>query len=200
MGAIGPVTIRELLDRLDVAGASLVEMSEILERALEEPASPPWEDVSGQLLTHPEKAYPVRELAEIDTVVVHHSGPPTDQRCTLDAIAAWHVWGTSDHKVEWPGIAYDVVVYADGRAYLVKPPDLVGYHCGEWNTRSVGIVLVGDYSDSAPPDAQLEAARQVISWWRAQGLVTQIKAHREIRPTACPGELWREWVPRLWSA
>jgi hypothetical protein len=62
------------------------------------------------------------------------------------------------------------------------------------NNIAIGICLVGDFDRDMPSRAQLDSARELITYLRARvgksgGKLAQVRGHREVnpKPTTCPG-------------
>lgn len=90
------------------------------------------------------------------------------------------------------GFPYTVGVTPVGRAYAGHHPRKMGAHTRGRNGIARAIVLVGNYEDAAPTDAQLDAVAAVLvegkrrGWWTAARLTG---GHRDApdAATACPG-------------
>lgn len=136
---------------------------------------------------HETAHWPTREMALIDTLVIHHTGAReivTDTASYLRATARWIL-----RKYGWPAIPYHFAVGQDGAAYQLNDCTKTTYHAGTWhaNTTSIGLVLVGNFCHRDPPEAQLETAAALT-----QLFCRDIKPHSAIVPTACPGR-WHRW-------
>lgn len=106
-------------------------------------------------------------------------------------------------------IGYHHLVYADGTVTTELQPlikkddtwyvDMVGWHCGNWeaNCRSLGICLVGDFTDHEPPTKQIEAAKSLIAHYKTLMPNLQVKPHHAFVATECPGKTWDSWGKRL---
>jgi N-acetylmuramoyl-L-alanine amidase len=144
-------------------------------------------DLTGQLPVHPARRYARRPLGRIDAALLHHTAAPPARDCNWPAElarhAAYHV-----NRHGWPGIGYHYAVAPDGQCFKLNALSTVSYHCPRWNTRSAGIVLLGDFTQQAPDPAQLAALGMLLGELR-RGLpaLRLLKAHRECRATACPG-------------
>ena len=100
--------------------------------------------------------------------VVHHSVSsndysPADVPGILRSIQAYHMDGRG-----WSDIAYNFVVDKfggiwEGRGGGIDQP-VIGAHAMGFNTNSVGVMVIGDYSAVAPTAASLESVSQVIGW------------------------------------
>lgn len=162
------------------------------------------------------------ERKPIDAVVIHHTSlPPGVSWQRLDAIqiltiyAAYYASPTDAEKemrgqAIWSGhfrdgrqifYTYHWLVRMDGTVEKLLPDDKIGWQAGNWdiNTRSVGICLDGDFEDSAPPDAVLDAVAKLIKENYPQVKQERIFGHREINPkTTCPGNQFLVgWKGRL---
>jgi N-acetylmuramoyl-L-alanine amidase len=164
-----------------------------------------------------------RERQPVDTVVIHHTEEdPGMSLGKLSAIGLVRQYGfeylgkdVSGNRVGgkpvWSGhfregkmvfFAYHWLIRPDGRAERLLEDAYIGWHAGNWevNTRSVGIALSGNYEETIPPLAQIEAAAKVI---RENYPWASILGHREVRQEAsltCPGAYflttWKETLSR----
>jgi hypothetical protein len=163
--------------------------------ATETPA-PPMGDIAARLPRHPHLTYATRPLADIRYLVIHHTGAAPDVGAV--AIATEHVETNG-----WPGIGYHYVVGADGAIQRTQDLTVVSYHARQFNPAAVGIALAGDFGQALPPARQLEATAELLAGLLADlGLPPEaVRGHREMVPTACPGELFLgTWKPALMRA
>lgn len=164
-----------------------------------DPTPEGWVNITDQLPTHPTLEYGRRPVSDVDTIVIHHSA--TSAETTPEAIANWHVWGKTAHKKEWPGIGYHLLVYADGTVYQVNDLATHSNQAGkDWNHRSIGVCLVGNFMKKPPPDAQLQAAHKVLE--QAIDIIghgVTIKGHKEVGSTECPGDTYDKWHDALFD-
>lgn len=141
-------------------------------------------------------AYARRPLADIRYIVIHHTG--TSSAVSPEAIATEHV-----ESLGWPGIGYHFVVGVDGTVWQTQDLTTVSHHARQFNAVSVGIALVGDLLDSAPPTVQLERTAALTAEVLDQlGLpISTVRGHRELVDTRCPGDAFmRVWRPLLINA
>lgn len=104
---------------------------------------------------------------------------------------------------------YHHLVYEDGRVTTELSPlvkinetwfvDMVGWHTGTWevNCRSLGICLVGDFTDQEPPEPQLTATARLIAYYKTRYPQLQVQPHQALSRTECPGRTWRVWSKKL---
>jgi hypothetical protein len=88
------------------------------------------------------------------------------------------------------GVSYTFAVMPSGRVYEGTGAGRLGSHTGGRNSRSHGIVLVGNYEDAEPPEAMLRGVAELLrhgvrqGWWAHPRLNG---GHRDLKQTACPG-------------
>ncbi|KLR62341.1 N-acetylmuramoyl-L-alanine amidase [Actinobacteria bacterium IMCC26207] len=153
----------------------------------------------------------------VKLAVVHHSASsndysPTEVPGVLRSIQAYHMDGRG-----WSDIAYNFVVdkYGgiwEGRGGGIDKP-IIGAHAMGFNTNSVGVMVIGDYTAAQPTAAALESVSQVIGWKLAlhrvdpagrvaftslgstkydAGVVVdlpRVVGHQDIGLTGCPGSI-----------
>jgi N-acetyl-anhydromuramyl-L-alanine amidase AmpD len=84
---------------------------------------------------------------ETKYIVIHCSATAPSSDIGADEIDSWH------KKRGWDGIGYHVVIRRDGRVEFGRHFDDVGAHVRGWNTRSVGVCMVGGVdADGTPED------------------------------------------------
>ena len=94
-------------------------------------------NIVDQLTTHPEKKYKTRSLNTIDTIVIHHSATETGN---AESYARYHV-----NTRNWAGIGYHFVIEQSGEIKQTNDLQTISYHASNWNSRSIGICLTGNY-------------------------------------------------------
>ena len=158
-------------------------------------------DIADELPRHRRRRYRRRKLSSIRYIVVHHGAAMGDGLSRIRAYARYHV-----ESLGWPGIGYHFAVAKDGTIYRTQPLDVVSYHVGGYNSKSVGVVLVGHYDIEDPPPEQMASARHLCAWLCEElGLPPEnVRGHREFPGVhkTCPGlkvemASFREGVRRL---
>jgi len=153
----------------------------------------------------------------VKLAVVHHSASsndysPAEVPAVLRSIQAYHMDGRG-----WSDIAYNFVVDKfggiwEGRGGGIDRP-IIGAHSMGFNTNSVGVMVIGDYTAAQPTAAALESVSQVIGWKFAlhhvdpagrvdftslgstkyeAGVVVnlpRVVGHQNIGLTGCPGSI-----------
>lgn len=117
-----------------------------------------------------------RNPEDIDTIIIHHSGPPNG---TLESHARHHAnkWGA--------GIAYHVAI---DQGQIKQTNDLRSftYHAGGNNTYTVGIVVNRDLSNEDLTDQERELLYVAILSVMEVLPIKHILGHNQVSPTACP--------------
>lgn len=154
-------------------------------------------DIVDELPKHATLKYATRPLTGITTLTIHHTVSPPDR--SIESIASYHV-----NSNGWPGIGYHFVIKDTGIIYQTNYLETKSYHAGSYaapgdeNAVSVGVTLQGDFTNAPPPQAQLDAARELVAHLKSVlPSVTAVLGHRQMpgASTACPGATWAQWLP-----
>jgi len=140
-------------------------------------------DLTLTLPRNPDSPYTPRDVASIRWVVLHHSGGPADQ--TPESIARFHI-----ETRGWSGIAYNYLIYEDGRIFAARPLDVVPACVKGHNEESLCICFVGDFSTRPPSPTAIAAGVWLTHLLRnAYTQVAGVRGHREMpaQATPCPG-------------
>lgn len=142
---------------------------------------------------------PLSDLGEagpLKWLVVHHTAG-ADRDVSALAVADYHV-----NTLGWPGIGYHFLVHGDTLIEYVGDILTIRYNVASQNPNVIGVCLAGDFTHHPPGVGHLMAARQLLANLQyALGWMVPIAAHRDIAlpisPTACPGDTYRTWMPKL---
>jgi len=133
------------------------------------------------------------QAARFWRATIHHTATPPDRPAervrNIDA----------DHRSRgWDGIGYHLLVAEDGGVFFGRPLDRPGAHVLGENGGNLGIALIGDYSDHAPPEAALESVRRLLAWaFETWGFGPEaVWFHKELAATECPGAWSKELLLR----
>lgn len=156
---------------------------------------PAWQDVVDSLPKHPTKRYASRGLGAVEHIIIHHSAiPPT---VGVQRIAEYH-----SKNLNWPGIGYHFAIDDQGLIYRTNALETISYHAGNFNTLSVGVCFLGNFTDDVPTPAQLESGGKLVAWLVQELKLTndEIQGHKEFMNTQCPGRQWlkdQQWKRML---
>lgn len=140
------------------------------------------------------------EYRAIKKVIVHHTvtrDPETDPRATLRAIYQYHAVSRG-----WGDIGYNFLIDQQGTIYEGRfgGDRVVGGHALQYNWGSIGIAILGNYSDHTIPDAVRSSLVALIrakagdldpvgkSFFIDRDNVMNISGHRGVINTSCPGD------------
>ena len=131
-------------------------------------------------------------------LIVHHSAG--NQKATVESIHAYH----RDSR-GWAGIGYHYLIYPDGSIHRGRPEAMRGAHAGQANDWALGVCVVGDYTNTPPSGAALNALAHLLAWlagkhnW-AWSSARTLSGHREWMSTACPGAAFYPLLPQVRAA
>jgi flagellar hook assembly protein FlgD len=147
--------------------------------------------------------------------IVHHTAgsndyTPAQSAAIVRGIEVYHVKANG-----WNDIGYNFLIDRYGTVYEGRgggiDKNVVGAHAQGFNTGTVGVSMMGNFSSVAPTQAQQDALVELLAWrldvahldplsqvvytsggnlkWRAGRVLTlhAISGHRDTGPTECPG-------------
>ena len=90
----------------------------------------------------------------------------------------------------WADIGYHNVIDPTGTIWAARPVQLQGAHVKDWNEHNLGIMMMGNFMHERPTPQALASLRAMIRSESARYRVpsARICTHRELAPTACPGD------------
>lgn len=133
-------------------------------------------------------------------IAIHCSATGEDQDIGAAEIREWHL------ARGWVDIGYHYVIRRNGRVENGRPPEAVGAHVEGFNSRAIGVCMVGgvdadDHSkaeDNYTP-AQWQALERVIRVLRETYPKAKIQGHRDFPNVhkACPCFDVAAWLTRV---
>lgn len=87
------------------------------------------------------------EVTPTPYVVIHHGGIAKrcyDQKACSEIVRSYQNYHMDDRQ--WFDIGYNFVIGEDGNVYEGRGWDYVGAHAPGYNTQSIGICVIGDFS------------------------------------------------------
>ena len=126
---------------------------------------------------------PFEKRATTKYIVLHHAEAV---HCTIQDINMWH------KANGWSCCGYNYFVAKNGKIYRGRPEWAVGAQCKGFNSVSIGICAEGDYEnkDKTMPKAQYDALVSLIHDIGTRYQNLEIKGHKELYPTECPGRFY----------
>ncbi|XP_061397907.1 peptidoglycan-recognition protein SC2-like [Musca vetustissima] len=136
-------------------------------------------------------------------VVIHHSA---GAYCNTQATCSAQMRNMQSYHMDslgWADIGYNYGIGADGNIYEGRGAGVMGAHATNWNSKSYGIMFIGNYNNYTPTAAQISKAKELIAWLVSQGYVSSnytLYGHRQVGSTECPGnnlyneiKKWSNW-------
>ena len=142
-----------------------------------------------------------RKLIDWQKIVIHHSASPTEVHRSGNTVmvdaAMIREWQQTEG---WSDIGYHFVILPDGSCENGRPLDQPGAHChpGQRNAIGIAMCLVGNFSETEVPDAQLsgliDKVVQLLTDFNLE--VDDVELHRNVPKavTECPGRYFPEDV------
>jgi hypothetical protein len=134
-----------------------------------------------------------RPLSQVlTTIIVHHSAlPPSDGPLEIQSM---HM-----RRRGFADIAYHFVIDDAGQIYEGRALEVRGAHTGGHNTGTLGIVLLGNFEETFPTEAQLAALRTLVGCLSEEFAITHLAGHKDFQPgaTVCPGRNLAPLLPGL---
>lgn len=127
-----------------------------------------------------------------EAIFVHCSATKPTMDVGVREISQWH------KEQGWLAIGYHFVIRRDGTVEEGRPVNVVGSHVKDWNSRSVGVCLVGGINAKGQFEAnftpaQMDSLRNKLADLKSMYPQAEIKAHHDVAPKACPSfnlSLW----------
>jgi N-acetylmuramoyl-L-alanine amidase len=91
----------------------------------------------------------------------------------------------------WSDIGYNFLVGEDGNAYEGRGWDRIGAHASNYNSVSLGVSVIGSFSNKLPNAAALNVVNQLIECGVSNGKLSRsmsLHGHRDGVCTDCPGQ------------
>lgn len=127
-----------------------------------------------------------------DAIFVHCSATPPTMDIGRETIEMWH------KQQGWLAIGYHFIIKRDGTVEEGRPVNVVGSHVKGWNSRSVGVCLVGGIDAKGKFEAnftpaQMNSLRSLLVTLLAKYEGAVLRAHHEVAPKACPSFNLKRW-------
>jgi hypothetical protein len=147
---------------------------------------------------------------DVTHLIVHHSAGTNDANdwaAIVRAIYDLHVTGNG-----WDDVGYNYLIDPDGVIYTGRGNDIRGAHfCGS-NTGTMGVCMLGTFTNVAPTAAARASLAKLLAWkacdrgldplgsaYHAASELTlpHIAGHRQGCATACPGDAFFPLLPQV---
>ncbi|KAF3428665.1 hypothetical protein E2986_14106 [Frieseomelitta varia] len=149
----------------------------------------------------PANGHELLKVTPTPYVIVHHGGSP--QYCHNKNTCSQIVKSYQNYHMNnngWADIGYNFIIGEDGNVYEGRGWKYVGAHAPGYNANSIGICIIGDFTNRLPNEAALKALNALISYGVSKGSISHsyhVLPHRQVTSTACPGTKLYEYVKKL---
>lgn len=131
--------------------------------------------------------------AVTEAIFVHCSATKASMNVGLREIRQWH------KEQGWLDVGYHFIIRRDGTIEEGRPVDVVGSHVKDWNSKSVGVCLVGGIDDKGKFEANFTPAqmfelRGLLQTLLAKYPGAKLMAHHDVAPKACPSFNLSRWL------
>lgn len=130
-----------------------------------------------------------------DFIAIHCTATKPNQNVDEAEIRKWHT------DKGWQDIGYNIVIPRDGSIQIGRPMDYQGAHVEGYNSRSLGICLVGGIDEDGFPAAnytakQWEALLIAVKFCKLYAPNAKVQGHRDFPNVVkdCPCFDVREWL------
>ena len=154
----------------------------------------------------------------LKAAIVHHTAGTNNYTQSQSASIVRGIYSYHAVSRGWGDIGYNFLVDRWGRVYEGRRGSLaaasgtmpVGAHAAPFNTGSMGLSVMGDYTTTGVTDAAMSALADVVAWQMGRaglsatgssGMISpgtaarpkgqnlgRVFAHRDVSATACPGD------------
>ncbi|MCP4168371.1 MAG: hypothetical protein GY759_21105 [Chloroflexi bacterium] len=168
--------------RIDELEARVQQLQQLLRDSSDTSPQPAIIDIIEQLPRDASAMYS-RPLTDVKHVVINHTA--VRPGVTIKRIA-------EAHRQRWPAIVCHFYVEGDGTIYQTNPlAEVVDQH-EPWLRDGVHIHVAGDFSETIPTSAQMEALADLCAWLldMTDLQTSAVQGASELTNTKSPGEQW----------
>lgn len=153
---------------------------------------------------------PGRTSSKTNHLVIHHSAGQTFEDNYADVVRAYYLYHINGNG--WDDIGYNYLIDPDGVVYAGRDPldsgasqdNVVGAHLCAKNRNTMGICVIGDYTDIFPSNTAISQLVNLLAWKVVKDTLEvfgeanhplpngaslpKIAGHRDGCATSCPGD------------
>lgn len=132
------------------------------------------------------------QRSRTDAIFVHCSATKPEMDIGVETIRMWH------KQQGWLDVGYHFIIKRDGTVEEGRPVNVVGSHVKDWNSRSVGVCLVGGVDAKGKFEAnftpaQMNSLRNKLEELMRQYPDAALMAHHSVAAKACPSFDVKRW-------
>lgn len=109
------------------------------------------------------------DVTEVEHVVIHHSATTNDINDPYAAVRSIYIYHTQVNG--WSDIGYNYLVAPDGTVFqgrddmgLADPDNIIGAHMCGVNSNTMGICVIGNFTEQMPTENALDALAELVKW------------------------------------
>lgn len=134
----------------------------------------------------------LRSMSGVSRITVHHEGwtpvwfdSVDDTADRLESIRRGHL-----DRMRAGDIGYHYIIDRAGRLWAGRDLRYQGAHVRQNNPHNIGVMVLGNFDQQSPADAQLDRLDRVLIalMHKYKVPVRHVYTHQELVATACPGE------------
>lgn len=127
-----------------------------------------------------------------DAIFVHCSATKPEMDIGVETIRMWH------KQQGWLDVGYHFIIKRDGTVEDGRPVNVVGSHVKDWNSKSVGVCLVGGINAKGQFEAnftpaQMNSLRNKLKELMSKYPNAELMAHHSVAAKACPSFDVKRW-------
>lgn len=133
-------------------------------------------------------------------IIVHHSGGTDKNPLEDTSHHTAQIMETYHISKGWEGLGYQYVIHKDGAIWAGRPEHYHGAHTVDYNRKSIGICLAGNFDATLPTKEQEQALAGLIASLIALYSIPREKIvpHRTFATKTCYGnKLPDDWARNL---
>lgn len=157
-----------------------------------------------------------RSQTTVSHLIVHHSAGHNTSLDFAAVVRSYYLLHTQTNG--WSDIGYNWLIDRNGVLYQGRAfnfngsPDVIGAHMGGGNSFTMGVCLIGDFTNVQPTEVALTQLRNVLAWKAHEraidvrvrrthtlGNLHTISGHRDGSATQCPGNAFYPRLPEVRS-
>lgn len=133
----------------------------------------------------------INPMNGVSRITIHHTGMPQPVTVVSRNESAEYLEMLRKSHVSkgWADIGYHYIIDRAGRVWEGRSARYQGAHVKDTNEHNLGIMVLGNFEQQAPTEAQIQSLVATVRHFRSVNRVpvSQVRTHQELRPTACPG-------------
>jgi N-acetylmuramoyl-L-alanine amidase len=127
-----------------------------------------------------------------DYIFVHCSATPPSMDIGVKEIRRWH------KNRGWADVGYHFIIRRNGHISIGRPLDAVGAHVVGYNSKSVGVCLIGGINKQKEPEKnftkeQMDALTVTVGFLKMMYPTAELMGHNEVSNKACPSFDVKQW-------